>query len=143
MRGPKRAAFVNLLPFVAEGLVRDPACAEDNSSEILREATMNSFSRRDLLLSGLALSASTLVPGSLQRAHALLDAYPAPEPAGAVAPRERLLFDFGWKFFRATAPIPHETWDSAQARAISPRAGNSGFPRRSSTTRNGATQSAA
>ena len=60
---------------------------------------MTSLTRRDLLVSGLALSASTLVPGSLQRAQALLARYPAPDSAGAVSPRERLLFDFGWKFF--------------------------------------------
>ena len=67
---------------------------------------MTSLTRRDLLLSGLALSASTLVPGSIERAHALLARYPAPEAAGALAPRERLLFDFGWKFFQGHASDP-------------------------------------
>jgi len=67
---------------------------------------MTSFTRRDLLLSGLAVSASTLVPGSLQRAHALLARYPATEPAGALLPRERLLFDFGWKFFQGHGSDP-------------------------------------
>ena len=67
---------------------------------------MTALTRRDLLLSSLALSASTLVPGSIERAHALLARYPAPEPAGAVAPRERLLFDFGWKFFQGHGSDP-------------------------------------
>ncbi|HTT25010.1 MAG TPA: beta-galactosidase GalA [Candidatus Binatia bacterium] len=67
---------------------------------------MTSLTRRDLLVSGLALSASTLVPGSVQRAHALLARYPAAEPAGALAPRERLLFDFGWKFFQGHGSDP-------------------------------------
>jgi beta-galactosidase len=67
---------------------------------------MTSLTRRDLLLSGLALSASTLVSGSVQRAHALLARYPALEPAGALPPRERLLFDFGWKFFQGHASDP-------------------------------------
>jgi len=67
---------------------------------------MTSLSRRDLLLSGLALSASTLVPGTVQRAHALLARYPAPEPAGALAPHEKLLFDFGWKFFQGHGSDP-------------------------------------
>jgi len=67
---------------------------------------MTSLTRRDLLVSGLALSASTLVPGSVQRARALLARYPAPEPAGALAPRERLLFDFGWKFFQGHGSDP-------------------------------------
>jgi len=62
---------------------------------------MPSFTRRDVLRSGLVLSASTLVPGSIQRANALLAHYadvPSAEASSAVAPRERLLFDFGWKF---------------------------------------------
>jgi beta-galactosidase len=70
---------------------------------------MNSLTRRDLLRSGLALSASTLVPGSIGRAHALLAAYPgaaSAEALSAVAPRERLLFDFGWKFFQGHADDP-------------------------------------
>ena len=67
---------------------------------------MTSLSRRDLLLSGLALSASTLVPATIQRAHALLARIPAPEPASALAPRERLLFDFGWKFFPGNGSDP-------------------------------------
>jgi beta-galactosidase len=54
-----------------------------------------SLTRRDLLRSGLAISASSLVAG---RAHGLLARYPATDSSPAVAPRERLLFDFGWKF---------------------------------------------
>jgi len=67
---------------------------------------MPSLTRRDLLRSSLAVSASSLLPGSIQRAHALLARYPAPDPAGAVAPRERLLFDFGWKFFQGHGSDP-------------------------------------
>ena len=37
---------------------------------------MPTLSRRDLIRSGIALSASTLVPGAVQRAHALLEGYP-------------------------------------------------------------------
>ena len=64
---------------------------------------MSSLSRRDLLRSGLALSASTLVTGPMGRAHALLRGYSgaaSAEALSAVAPREHLLFDFGWKFFQ-------------------------------------------
>ena len=58
---------------------------------------MSSLTRRDLLRSGLVLSASSLVA---TRAHALLARYTAAaESSPAVAPRERLLFDVGWKFF--------------------------------------------
>src|SRR5579864_7390385 len=67
---------------------------------------MTSLTRRDLLRSGLALSASTLLPGTILRAHTLLERYPALEPSGALAPREQLLFDFGWKFFQGHASDP-------------------------------------
>ena len=70
---------------------------------------MTSFTRRDLLRSGLALSASTLAAGSVGRAHALLAADPgaaSAEAQSAIAPREHLLFDFGWKFFQGHADDP-------------------------------------
>ena len=67
---------------------------------------MSSLTRRDLLRSGLAISASTLVGGPVQRAHALLAAYPAPEASIALPPREHLLFDFGWKFFQGNGQDP-------------------------------------
>ncbi|MFP5207107.1 MAG: glycoside hydrolase family 2 TIM barrel-domain containing protein, partial [Acidobacteriota bacterium] len=62
---------------------------------------MSAFSRRDLLRSGLAVSASSLMSRSAwARTTALLAAR---DQASAIAlpslaPRERLLFDFGWKF---------------------------------------------
>src|ERR1035438_2100853 len=63
---------------------------------------MSDISRRDLLGSGVALSASSLVACSAwARAAALLAGYPetaSVEALTAVAPREQLLFDFGWKF---------------------------------------------
>jgi len=69
---------------------------------------MSSLTRRDLLRSGLAVSASTLVIGPATRAHALLGGYPfgSPETSPAVAPRERLLLDFGWKFFQGNGSDP-------------------------------------
>jgi len=61
-----------------------------------------SFTRRDLIRSGVAVSASSLAAGSfLKRAEALLAEYPgtaSAEALSAVAPRERYLMDFGWKF---------------------------------------------
>jgi len=63
---------------------------------------MAGISRRDLLYSGAALSASSLVARSAWgRTAALLAGYPeaaGAEALAAVAPREQLLFDFGWKF---------------------------------------------
>ena len=60
------------------------------------------ISRRNLLCSGAALSASSLVAQSAWgRVAALMAGYPgaaSAEAQAAVAPREQLLFDFGWKF---------------------------------------------
>ena len=70
---------------------------------------MSSFTRRDLLRSSLALSASVLAAGSVSRAHALLAGYPnlsLSDASSAMAPREHLLFDFGWKFFQGHATDP-------------------------------------
>ena len=63
---------------------------------------MSPLTRRDLLRTGAIVSASSLATVSLvSRANALLAAYPGPasaEAVSAVAPREHLLLDFGWKF---------------------------------------------
>jgi len=63
---------------------------------------MARISRRDLLCSGAALSAtSILARSSWGRTAALLAGYPdaaSAEALAAVAPREQLLFDFNWKF---------------------------------------------
>jgi beta-galactosidase len=71
---------------------------------------MPGISRRDLLCSGLALSASSLVARSAwARTAALMAGYPgaaSAEALAAVAPREHLLFDFGWKFFFGNGDDP-------------------------------------
>src|SRR5579863_3268747 len=60
------------------------------------------ISRRDLLHSGLAMSASSLLARSAWgRAAAMMSDHqgaPSAEALAAVAPREHLLFDAGWKF---------------------------------------------
>ncbi len=60
------------------------------------------ISRRDLLYSGLALSASSMVARSAWAKSAALfadhEAHGTAEALAAVGPREQLLFDFGWKF---------------------------------------------
>jgi beta-galactosidase len=67
-----------------------------------KRISMLKISRRDLLSSAVALSASSLVARSAWgRTAALLAANPeagSAEALAAVAPREKLLFDFGWKF---------------------------------------------
>jgi beta-galactosidase len=61
---------------------------------------MPTISRRELLSSGLALSASSLLARSAwgRAATLLSDPSGAASALPAVAPREQLLFDFGWKF---------------------------------------------
>ncbi|MGB6191020.1 MAG: beta-galactosidase GalA [Terracidiphilus sp.] len=63
---------------------------------------MPGISRRELLSSGLTLSAASLAARSAWgRTAAMLAGYPevaSAEALSAVAPREHLLFDFGWKF---------------------------------------------
>ena len=59
---------------------------------------MPTLNRRELILSGLALSASTAITSSaFAKANAAI-ASAAGQPNGAVSPREKLLFDFDWKF---------------------------------------------
>ena len=71
---------------------------------------MTNITRRDLLSSGLALSATSLSGRSaLARTAALLQDSVPEHPAAAlpaVAPREQLLFDFGWKFILGNGNDP-------------------------------------
>ncbi len=66
---------------------------------------MTPLTRRHLLHSGLALSASAFLPDSIRRAHALLAANPQGGQA-TIPPREQLLLDFGWKFFQGHGSDP-------------------------------------
>jgi beta-galactosidase len=78
---------------------------------------MSSITRRDLLCSGVALSASSFIAKSAwARTAALLAASPRAASAGAlaaVAPREQLLFDFGWKFQFGNGCNPSKDLDFA------------------------------
>ena len=67
------------------------------------------FTRRELLRSGIALSATSLVANSaVARAETLFAAATeaSAESLAALAPRERLLLDFGWKFFQGNGSDP-------------------------------------
>jgi beta-galactosidase len=70
---------------------------------------MTSFTRRDLLRSGIAVSASSLLPASAL-AHvnqALIEnAVASAAEMPSISPRDRLLFDFDWKFFQGNASDP-------------------------------------
>ncbi len=70
---------------------------DSKSKEVIAVPTL---SRRDLLRSGLALSASSLVARSAwaRSAAVLAGASGAASAEAALAPREQLLFDFDWKF---------------------------------------------
>ena len=64
------------------------------------------LNRRDLLRSGLALSASSLAGSSaVARAEAMVAAF-ASKTESPSGPRQRELFDFGWKFFQGHATDP-------------------------------------
>jgi len=69
---------------------------------------MSRISRRTVVKSGLALSTSSLLAARTgwARAAALLASQANPAGAGAMAPRERLLFDFGWKFTMGNGSDP-------------------------------------
>ena len=70
---------------------------------------MSPISRRELLSAGAALTASSLMSRSAwARTAAILGDEPAGSAAAlaAVAPREQLLFDFGWKFTFGNADDP-------------------------------------
>src|SRR5215469_4617365 len=71
---------------------------------------MTPCTRRDLLRSGIALSASSLLAGiPLARVNSQFAAessVPSPQVSSAVPPRERLLFDFDWRFFQGHASDP-------------------------------------
>ncbi len=103
---------------------------------------MPAISRRNLLCSGMALSASSLVGQSAWgRVAALMDDLhraASNEALAAVAPREQLLFDFGWKFQFGHGTDPARDLGFGTARETLPRPANLLLPRPASTTRNGA-----
>ncbi len=76
---------------------------------------MSGITRRHLLSSGLALSASSLISrSSWGRTATLLGEDPgvaSAEALAAVAPREQLLFDFGWKFTFGNGTDPAKDLD--------------------------------
>lgn len=99
------------------------------------------ISRRDLLSSGLALSAASLLTRSAWgRAAALVGGSPgaaSAEALAAVAPREQLLFDFGWKFQFGHGTDPARDLGFGNGQGTLPRQANSTLPRANSTTPSG------
>src|SRR5450755_1916078 len=76
---------------------------------------MSDFSRRDVLRTGLVLSAGSLLSkSSLMQSEAAAQAVQSAQRAGVIlptpdidlAPRERLLFDFNWRFMMGHGSDP-------------------------------------
>ncbi len=68
---------------------------------------MPTLSRRAVLRSGLALSAATFATSpAAARAEAMFAAYEQSEKDSLLAPRERTLLDFGWKFILGNGSDP-------------------------------------
>jgi beta-galactosidase len=73
----------------------------------MSKTTPSNVTRRELLRSGLALSASSLLLRSAWgRADALAQSISAGQGTAALAPREKLLFDFGWRFQMGNSDDP-------------------------------------
>lgn len=103
---------------------------------------MPSISRRDLLSSGLALSASSILPPSAWASTPALSAA-APDAISsdalrAVAPREQLLFDFGWKFTFGNENDPSKYLSFGRGQGDFSKTASPGLPPIPSTTRRGA-----
>ncbi len=92
---------------------------------------MPSLTRRNLLVSGLALSASSLAARSAWgRATALLGAYPevkSAEALAALAPREQYLMDFDWKFTFGNANDPAKDLNFGMGQGDFAKTGNFKF----------------
>jgi beta-galactosidase len=99
----------------------------DSNRTLLKEVfPMPHISRRDLLSSGLALSAASVVSRSAwARAAAALGA--APADATALAPREQLLFDFDWKFQFGNGSDPAKDLGFGNSQGDFAKTGDFGF----------------
>jgi beta-galactosidase len=86
---------------------------------------MSAFTRRDLLRTGLALSASSLAAGTAAaRAEALFSAYGEDT---ALAPRERVLLDFDWKFLHGHGNDPAQDLGFGKGQGDFSKTGYFGF----------------
>ncbi len=84
---------------------------------------MSLYSRRKVLGSGLALSAASLAHSPFAHAAALLAS--APEPA--LAPRERFLMDFDWRFFQGDGKDPARDLGFGSGQGDFSKSGDFGF----------------
>src|SRR5579871_5809472 len=104
---------------LAPGLIYSSPCAPSFllglNQNVRWRTAMPEITRRHLLASGFALSASSLLARSAWAPTATLlgDDMPAGSAAAtpAVGPREQLLFDFGWKFTFGNSEDPSKDLD--------------------------------
>jgi beta-galactosidase len=92
---------------------------------------MTGISRRDLIYSGLALSASSFIPSAWAGAAVLAG---TPEAAGdsalaTIGPREQLLFDLGWKFHFGNVDEPARDFGFGQNQSDFSKMGDFKFAR--------------
>jgi beta-galactosidase len=77
-----------------------------------KERSMPKMTRRDVLVAGLGVSGAALFSRSgFARAQAMLQAAADDAAVPAIAPREKLLADFGWKFRLGNADSPAKDLD--------------------------------
>jgi beta-galactosidase len=94
----------------------------------IKVSSMPQLSRREILRTGLALSASSLFASSAAaHAEALLASYPGASPAESLAPRERFLLDFDWKFFQGHASDPDRDLGFGSDQGDFSKSGHFGF----------------
>jgi beta-galactosidase len=87
---------------------------------------MRLVSRRSLLKTGAAVSAGSMLAGSaMARAAALFEEHQA--AGSVVGPRERLLMDFGWKFFQGNGQDPAKDLGLSRGQGDFAKSGDFGF----------------
>ena len=105
----------------------------DSRTQKLGGGSDNLITRRNLLASGIALSASSLLARSEWAVSTTLPDPDAPqEPSSAtapIAPREQLLFDFGWKFRFGHGTDPSKDLNFGYGQADFSRTGEFKFAR--------------
>src|SRR5437016_4121738 len=91
---------------------------------------MSEMSRRDVLNAGLLIAAGSAISNSvLARAQKLIPIKDAgsPDMDGAIAPREQLLFDFGWRFHHGHGSDPTKDLDFGLGQSDFSKTGTFGF----------------
>ena len=97
---------------------------------------MEDLSRRDVVISSLALSATTMLPGA-SLAMPLAGSPSKERLNGGVPPREELLFDFGWRFAFGHGSDPAKDFGFGAGQGDFAKTGDFKIARRPMTTADG------